>query len=210
VRHELVYLDTAALRRLLDALEDDPLGPLVTVAAMTGLRQGELLGLRWQDVDIDGRQLTVRRAMALTSDGSYALAEPKTAKSRRTINLPARAVAALVVERERQDARREALGAADWQDRLGLVFTDAAGRPRRGDSVTHAFQQRLQALGLPRVPFHALRHSCATALLAAGVPLKVVSETLGHSTITIAADTYAHVAPELRRDAADALDRALG
>lgn len=208
-RRELEYLDAAQLRKLLDGTAADDLGPLLAVAATTGLRQGELLGLRWQDVDTKARTLTVRRAMARAWDGGFRLAEPKTARSRRTIDLPTRAVVALGVERGRQDVRREALGEGDWQDRDGLVFTDAAGRPLVGSNVTHRFRGRLVALKLPKVPFHALRHSAASALLAAGVPLKVVSETLGHSTITITADLYAHVAPTLRRDAADAMDRAL-
>lgn len=240
VRHELAYLDTAALRRLLDAVavgwrlsvpgagwsapspriawapwepdkDDDALGPVITLAATTGLRQGEILGLRWQDVDNQARRLTVRRSLVQDLAGRAVLAEPKTPKSRRTIDLPVRAVAALEVERERQEARRKAAGTA-WNPPVGmdgLVFSDGIGSPLRGPSVTHGFQRRCATLGLPSVPFHALRHSAASTLLAAGVPLKTVSETLGHSTITLTADTYGHLAPELRRDAADAMDRAL-
>lgn len=240
VRRELAYLDTAALRRLLDAVavgwrlavpgaswtepsrriawapwepdkDDDTLGPIITVAATTGLRQGELLGMRWQDLDLDARRLTVRRQLVLDLDRKSILAEPKTAKSRRTIDLPARAVAAFAVERERQAARRKVAGTA-WSPLTGmdgLVFTDGIGRPLRGPSVTHGFQDRLTTLGIGSLPFHALRHSAASALLAAGIPLKTVSETLGHSTIVLTADTYGHLAPELRRDAADAMDRAL-
>src|SRR4051812_45705875 len=107
-----------------------------------------------------------------------------------------------------QDARREAIATA-WQDRLGLVFTDGLGRPLRGDDVTHVFQELLAAAGLPRIPFHGLRHSAATMMLAAGTPLKVVSDQLGHSTITVTADRYAGVVPEQKREAADAIDRAL-
>jgi len=209
VRHELVYLDAAQLRRLLDATTGHVLGPLIAVAATTGLRQGELLGLRWQDVDTGGASLTVRRSMALAWDGTYQLAEPKTKGSRRTINLPARAVAALTEQQARQERAKQAAGTA-WQDRDRLVFTDGAGIALRGDIVTHEYQKQLRAIGLPVVPFHALRHSMASALLAAGVPLKVVSETLGHASIAITADVYAHVSPELRKDAADAMDRALG
>lgn len=209
VRAELVYLPAALLRLLMDQIADDAIGPLVTVAATTGLRQGELLGLRWQDVDPAARTLTVSRSLARSWDGGYALAEPKTSRSRRTLNLPARAVAALDTERARQ-AERRAIAGDVWQDRDGLVFTSPIGRPLHGPDVTHAFQRVLRTLALPVVPFHALRHSAATALLAAGVPLKVVSDTLGHSSIAVTADTYAHVTPELRREAADAMDRALG
>jgi integrase len=203
------YLDPTQLRRLLEASMLHPLGPLVTLAATTGMRQGELLGLRWRDIHSDGRSLTVHGSMARGWDGGWVLAEPKTARSRRTINLPARAITALEAQRQRQDTHRVAAG-RDWQDRDGLVFTDEVGRALRGYTVTAELHRLLEIAGLPSVPFHALRHSCATALLAAGVPLKVVSETLGHTTIVVTANTYAAVTPELRRDAADALDRTLG
>lgn len=201
------YLEPAPLRDLLDALADHPLGPLVTLAATTGLRQGELLGLAWPDIDNAAGTLRVHRSLARSWDG-WALAEPKSPRSRRTIHLPARAIEALRRQRDAQEAARAAVG-ADWQDTESLVFTDAVGRPLRGPNVTHAFQDALAALGLPRVPFHALRHSAATALLSAGVPLRVVSDQLGHSTISLTADTYAAVVPELRRDAAEAMDRVL-
>ncbi|CAN5566183.1 hypothetical protein BH23CHL8_BH23CHL8_29440 [soil metagenome] len=92
----------------------------------------------------------------------------------------------------------------------GLVFTDRMGRPLRSYDVGHAFPDMLKAAKLPRIPFHGLRHSAATAMLAAGVPLRTVADVLGHSTITTTADVYAAVVPALRRDAADAMDRALG
>lgn len=202
------YLEPADLRRLLDATADHPLGPLVALAATTGLRQGELLGLAWEDVDTAAGTLRVRRALARSWDG-WALAEPKTPRSRRTIHLPARALDALSRQREAQEAAHATAGTA-WQDRDGLAFTDAVGRPLRGYNVTRVFHELLTAAGLPSVPFHALRHSAATALLAAGVPLRVVADQLGHSTIAITADTYAGVVPELRREAAEAMDRALG
>ena len=108
-----------------------------------------------------------------------------------------------------QAAAREAVGSA-WQDRHRLVFTDTVGRPLIGDAAYRAFRELLTAAGLPMVPFHGLRHSTATALLSAGVPLRVVSDLLGHSGIAITADYYAHVERDLRRDAADAMDRAMG
>jgi integrase len=210
------YLGSVQLRTLIDAVDDHPLGPLVTIAATTGLRQGELLGLRWQDVDAG--TLHVRRSLARTYDGGWELAEPKTSRSRRMINLPAAARAAFDRQRQLQDALREQAGTA-WQDQSGLVFTDAAGWPLKGYNVTREFAAILKAVGLPHIPFHGLRHSVATALLAAGVPLKVVSDLLGHTTIVVTANIYAAVVPaniyaavvpELRREAAEAIDRALG
>jgi integrase len=201
------YLDTVQLRRLLTAAKVHPLGPLVTLAATTGLRQGELLGLAWTDIT-DGA-LTVRRSLARVAGGGWALAEPKTKRSRRTIDLPAASLAALERQRELQDTARAAAGSA-WQDRDDLVFSDSLGRPLRGWDVNHAFHRLLVAAGLPSVPFHGLRHSAATAMLEAGVPLKTVSDQLGHSTIVVTADRYAGVTPATRRVAADAIDRALG
>lgn len=210
------YLDVSHLRRLLTGARVHPLGPLVTLAATTGLRQGELLGLWWSDVDTDARTLTVRRSLAVAWERGdagprlgWAFAEPKTARSRRTIHLTATAIAALERQRLLQDAARDAAPWA-WQDRDGLVFTDAEGLPLHGHQVTHAFHGLLRAAKLPSIPFHGLRHSAATTLLAEGIALKVVSEQLGHSTITITADRYSGVAPTQRRDAAEAMDRALG
>jgi integrase len=202
------YLDAVDLRRLVTAGKVHPLGPLVTLAASTGLRQGELLGLAWTDVDLEEATLTVRRSLAHAWEGGYALAEPKTARSRRTLNLPSIAVDALRRQRELQEAATAAVGTA-WQDRDGLVFTDAVGRPLMPYDVSHAFGRLLLAARIPRIPFHGLRHSAATAMLAAGVPLKVVSDALGHSTITITADRYSGVVPAQRREAAEAIDRAL-
>jgi integrase len=212
------YLDLPDLRRLLEAGSDpgdeehppSPIGPLVIVAATTGLRQGELLGLAWPDVSIGSRTLTVRRSLARSyGPKGWDLAEPKTAASRRTVNLPAAAVAALEAQRTRQDAAEEAVGSA-WQNVDDLVFTDSVGSPQRGYTVTRTFHELLTSAGLPSVPFHALRHTAATTMLSAGVPLAVISRTLGHSTISITADIYAAVVPELRREASDAMDRVLG
>jgi integrase len=207
-RRELHPLTAAQVRTLLATTADDPYGPLFALAVATGLRQGELLGLRWQDVDLDARSLVVRRALTRTADGGYGLGEPKTARSRRTVMLSAGAMAALRRQAADQDALREAAG-PDWDNREGLVFTGPLGHALRPAAVSSAFRTAADHLGFA-VRFHDLRHTAATLLLGAGVPLKVVSETLGHSSIAITADVYAHMTPELRREAADAMDRALG
>lgn len=220
------YLEADQLRELIAAARIHPLGPLVILAASTGLRQGELLGLTWPDVDLEARTLTVRRsrarAWARTGDqvaDTWELAEPKTPRSRRSMNLPPTAVASLKRQRDVQAAQRERAGSA-WQDTEGLVFTDEIGRSPSSSHVTghrsapnrpaDGFHEILEAAGLPHIPFHGLRHSAATALLAGGIPLKVVSEQLGHSGIAVTADRYAGVVPDQRRDAADAMERALG
>lgn len=207
-RKEMHPLTAAEVRGLVEATRDDALGPLWALALGSGLRLGELLGLAWSDIDPDAGQLTVRRAMARAADDGWTLAEPKTSRSRRTVMLPAIAREALARRRTHQEADKATAGTA-WQDRAGLVFTDAVGRPLRPPDVSDEWRRTRRRLGLG-VRLHDLRHTAATLMLGAGVPLKVVSDTLGHSTISITADIYAHVTPELRREAADGLDRALG
>ena len=202
----ITYLTARDVRRLLDATVDDGYGPVYALAATTGLRLGELLGLAWADVS-DGR-VTVRRSLAKARDGGWELAQPKSARSRRTIPLPAAARIALETQLTRQRFARNAAGDA-WQDRDGLVFTDAAGRPLRPGSVSREFAKARARADVPRIRFHDLRHSAATTLLAAGVPLAVISEWLGHSGIAITASAYAAIVPELLTDAAEAMDRAL-
>ncbi len=204
----VAYLSAPDVRRLLAATADDEYGPIFALAVSTGLRLGELLGLSWADLGPDGVTLTVRQSLALTHDGGYALAQPKSARSRRTIPLPALARNALRRQQERQDAAREAAGTA-WQNRDGIVFTDAVGRPLRPFTVSAAFRRARSTAGIPSLPFHDLRHSAATMMLAEGVPLAVISEWLGHASVAITAAHYAAVVPQLRLEAAAAMDRAL-
>jgi integrase len=196
-------------RRLIDTSTDDELGPLWAVLIATGLRQGEALGLAWSDIDAKAGTLTVRRSLARGWDGRPKLGSPKSDRSRRTIALPSVAREALDRQRVRQDAARAAAGSA-WQDVDRLVFTDPVGRPLVGRYITPVLRAALARAGLPPIRCHDLRHTAATLQLAAGVPLAVISRTLGHSTIAITADVYAAVTPDLRREAADAMDRALG
>jgi integrase len=203
----ITYLSARDLARLLDVTRDDEYGPIYALAATTGLRLGELLGLSWADV-ADGR-LTVRRSLARAHGNGWELTQPKSARSRRTIPLPARARQAIETQRTRQRFAQNAAAAA-WANRDGLVFTDSVGRPLRPEILSRAFQKARDAAGVPRVRFHDLRHSAATALLTAGVPLVVVSEWLGHSGVAITAASYAAVVPELLTEAAEAMDRALG
>jgi integrase len=212
-RRELRILTPAETHAMIDGTADDPLGPLFCLAATTGLRQGELLGLSWSDVELDGTQptLTVRRSLARAEGrNKYELAEPKTAKSRRTIELGSTAARALHRQKARQAADKLAFGPDLWQDADSLVFTDEVGRPLRPWAVTKTFAAALKRLGLPHVRFHDLRHGAASLMLSQGVPLKLVSEQLGHSSIAITSDVYAHLDRESKRAAADALERAIG
>jgi integrase len=205
---DIDYLDVAQIRTMIEATAGDPLGAAWTLAATTGLRLGELLGLNFDDIDTRAGTLSVRRSLAQDADGGWSLAEPKTRGSRRTIPLPVVARAAVEDQRGRQDAARAAAGTA-WQDRAGLLFTDAVGRPLAPGHVSKAWRATADRLGLA-VPFRSLRHTAATTWLRAGVPLIVVSQALGHTSIAITAAHYAAVAPELRSATADAMDLALG
>jgi len=159
------------------------------------------------DVDLDADVLHIRHALQAIN-GQLVLVDPKTTRSRRSIQLPSLAVDALRAHRTRQAAERTRVGEA-WSDQ-GFVFTSQLGRPLHGATVTHRFQQLLAAAGLPRQRFHDLRHGCATLLLAQGVSPRVVMDVLGHSAITLTPNTYSHVVPALQSEAAHRMDTALG
>jgi integrase len=191
---EAQHLNAAQLATLIASVADHPLRGVIAVAAQTGMRQGEVLGLRWRDLDLDGPYPTLSiRGQLQHVDGKAAHVAPKTAKSARTIPLPPGLVALLKAERAAQATRRLAVGEL-WSNTLGLVFTRDDGSPLHRSAVTHSFKAALAAAGLPDVRFHDLRHSAATLMLErTGGEIKAVSTTLGHSTITLTANTYAHV-----------------
>jgi integrase len=212
-RTEARWLTQEQARRLLDTVKGDRLEALFTVALGLGLRQGEILGLRWRDVALEQRQLTVNHTLhwlpGTRSGGRrWYLGEPKSKLSRRTLPLPASVATSLREHRARQIEECLLVG-VDWTD-PGFVFTSGAGVPMDGDRVRYALRANLARAGLAVVTFHQLRHSAASLLIAQGIPLKIVSEVLGHSTIALTANTYGHLSEELWRGAADALDRALG
>lgn len=201
------WLDEKQARTFLASIVGHPLEPLFVVAASTGLRRGEVLGLTWDAVDLDGGTVRVQRAL-YRYGGAYHLDMPKSRSSYRTLVLPPQVVRLLRARRAQQAESHLGLGEA-WRDRWNLVFTDDLGQPMPGERVTHAFQAALTAAGLPKFRFHDLRHSAATFLIAAGIPLKHVSELLGHSTITITADIYGHLLEESNRAAGAAIGRTL-
>ncbi len=205
-QHEVDPLSPDQARAFLDHISGHRWYPLYTLALLTGLRQGELLGLRWNDIDLQEGTLTVRHALQRI-EGRRRLVEPKTAQSRRTIVLASTAVAALCRQRDWQEARRAAMGDS-WQE-TGFVFSTRQGTPLDGSEVTRQFQKLLSAAGLPRKRFHDLRHSCATFLIAEGVSPRDIMAILGHSGIAVTMNTYAHVLPETQRAAAQRIDNLL-
>ncbi len=199
-RHEIETLTTEQVKTLFQAIQGNRWEALLTLAVATAMRQSELLGLRWSDVDLDTARVHVRRQ--LDRDGTFS--EPKTAKGRRTIDLPTSIVAVMRQHRTRQLEERLLMG-SDWEDNH-LVFCTHAGRPLGHRNVIREYTKLLQSAGIPHVQFHALRHTGATLLLLQGVNPKVVQERLGHSQISVTLDIYSHVVPSLGREAADRLD----
>lgn len=189
---------------ILAATATTRIGPVVATALYTGLRQGEVLGLRWADVDLEQGQLRVAWALQRL-ERRFCLVEPKSATSRRAVPLPPPLIPILRAHRTAQLEARLSVGAA-WIEMIpGLIFTTALGKPLEGPVVTREFQATCRRANLTRRRFHDLRHGAATLLLAAGVDLKTISTLLGHSTITLTANTYAGVVPALAEDAMNRL-----
>lgn len=202
---EMRALDEDETARVLDAARGGDWYTPIVLAVTTGLRRGELLGLKWSHIDLEAGTLTVARSLQQTRDGLQ-FKEPKTAKSTRTISLPQLAVEALTAHKAEQARLRLAMGPA-YHDQ-GLVFAKPDGGPMRPDALSQAFRALVKRLGLG-VRLHGLRHSHASQLLRAGVPVKVVSERLGHSTAMLTLNTYAHVLPGQQEEAAAMIDSAL-
>jgi len=206
-RREMATLSPEQARASLEAAEGDRLEALYVLALSTGMRQGELLALRWRDVDLEGGTLQVRATLQRTRDG-FQFAEPKTARSRRQVALTKPAVEALRRHRSRQLEERLQMGAA-WEDN-DLVFANEVGRPiEAGNLIRRSFHPLLDRAGLQHIRFHDLRHTAATLALGKGVHPKIVAEMLGHSQIAVTLDLYSHVTPTMQRQAAEALEAAL-
>jgi len=209
VSKEMQPLNLGQARTLLEAARGEKLEALYVLALTTGMRQGELLGLKWEDVNVESGTLHVRRTLSTAMGEGFSFNPPKTTKSRRSIKVPQLALHALRRHRAAQLAARLKV-AGLWKDH-DLVFTTGVGTPiARADLFTRSFKPLLMRAGLPDMRFHDLRHTCATLLLGKGVHVKFVQELLGHSTIAVTLDTYSHVLPGMGDSLADTMDEALG
>jgi integrase len=208
IRTEMRALDEPQIARLLEASRPNRLLNLaILLATTTGLRRGELLALRWRDIDLDAASLSVRQSLEETR-ANLTFKEPKTEKGRRTVALPELAIEALRRRKAEQARVRLMLGPA-YVDH-DLVCAQDDGRPLRPRSLTHAFVNLLKRRpDLIRIRFHDLRHSHATILPRNGIHPKIVSERLGHSTVGITLDVYSHVLPGMQEEAARKIDVAL-
>jgi integrase len=205
-RAELTVPEPEQVRAIMKASEGTWLHLPVVLAASTGMRRGEVLALRWRDVDLDAGLIRVTGSLQRIG-GKQKVVEPKTSRGRRTVAIPPGVVEQMRAHRKEQTERRLLLGKS-WTD-LDLVIEQGDGTPRDPDTITHRFQDFCDAAGVSGVRFHDLRHSYATGLLRANIHPKVVSEALGHSSTAFTMDTYSHVLPTMQDQAAEAIGKAL-
>ncbi|WP_329364160.1 tyrosine-type recombinase/integrase [Streptomyces sp. NBC_01483] len=200
-------LTAAEARQFLQTASGDRLHALYELALRTGLRKGEILGLHWEDLDLDAGTAGIHRSLQRTRTGGLTTMHTKTRASERRIALPTECVHSLKNHREHQQQERQVARTA-WSDSR-LVFTTPTGGPLDPANLTHRFGRLLNRAGLRRIRFHDLRHSTATLLLEQGVDLVVIKELLGHAHIGVTAGVYAHVRLRLQRQAIDTLNDVL-
>lgn len=206
-RREARFLSPDDTRRVLEAAEGSRYHAALSTIAALGLRKGEALALKWDDLDLDAGSLRVRGTLSRI-DKQLVVTEPKTAKSRRTLALSPGMVFLLSVHSDLQQIERERAGNL-WVE-SGHVFTTEFGGPLEPSNVLRALKKAAEKAGVAGATVHTLRHSAATTMLEAGVNLKAVSDLLGHADIRITADVYGHVSPELAREALGTLSERIG
>jgi integrase len=200
-------LDEDETSQLLAGVEVTSVHVPVFLAVFTGMRRGEILALRWADVDLGNATLSVRRSLEETHRNGLRFKEPKSRSGIRQVDLPPLLVDALRRHRSEQAKLRLSLGSA-WKDH-DLVCCSPDGGPMSPDNLSSSFPKLVRRLGIPRIRFHDLRHTHASLLLRQGVHPKVVSERLGHSGVGLTLDTYSHLLPGLQREAAERLNSLL-
>jgi integrase len=197
---EMATWTPAELQTFVAAIRDHRLGAAYVLAASTGMRRGEVLGLRWCDIDLATGTLSIRQTIVNVAY-QVQLSEPKTARGRRTISLDQATARALRAHQDRQREERLLLQRPVEDD--DLVFARLDGSPVHPDYFSQTFERTVKRLGLRRVRLHDLRHTYATLALRAGVDAKTVSARLGHSTVAFTLDVYTKAVPQLDREAAD-------
>lgn len=204
-RKETKTLIPEEVKRFLKTASGDRLEALYVISVTCGLRQGELLGLRWEDVDLEAGTLKVRRQLQRSRDGSGMISIPTKNKKDRVIRLCNDAIKSLKAHKERQ-VEQIASANGHWRD-PEVVFASTIGTPLDPSTVVdRSFKPLLKQAQLPDIRFHDLRHACATPLLSEGVPVKVVQEILGHSSVSVTMDVYSHVLPDMQERAAAVMD----
>jgi integrase len=209
VQEEITPLDVEQTRVLLEGVKGDRFECLYVLSLTCGLRMGESLGLRWSDTDLEAGTLRVHRQLQRVREGGgLVFSEPKNA-SRRTIDLPQRALEALRSHRKRQIEQQLSAG-TKWQDN-DLVFASYKGTPMDAQNIVNRyFKPLLRRAGLPDIRWHDLRHTCATLLLSRGTHPTYVQKLLGHASVQLTLDRYSHWMPSMGKHTASAMDEALG
>jgi integrase len=200
MRPEMQTWSSDQLKTFTEAAQRSRMRHAFTILATTGMRRGEALGLRWNDIDFDSAQIAIVQTISVV-EGKVVVGVPKTAGSRRTVYVHDATIAALRQQRQLQAEERLAAGPA-WSTDNDLVFRSPTGAPVNPDWFSRHFDRIVASTDVPRIRLHDLRHTNATISLKAGVHPKIVSERLGHSSIAITLDLYSHVTPGISRDAA--------
>jgi integrase len=193
------------VRLFLAAADKDEFAILWWVAVYSGMRRGELLGLKWEDVDFDGGSVSVKRTYSRGAANKFELGKPKTQTGRRLVTLPSQVMARLKAHHLRQmDVRMEA---GEYYQDQGFVFADPIGKPIHPNTLVHHYHRIIASAGLPRLRIHDLRHGHASLLMGEGLSAKIVAERLGHSNTRITLDLYSHVSPGMQQQVSDLLER---
>ncbi len=187
-------LSVEQIKKFLEAVKGHRFYPIYLIAIGCGLREGEILGLEAQDIDLENRQISIRQTV-VSIRGKTSINEPKTPNARRIVAMPS-----FVSETLKNMPLPQS----------GLIFKTSTSKPISPRNLLRHFHESLEKAGLPRVKFHSLRHSYASLQLSSGTHPKIVQEALGHSSIELTLDTYSHLIPSLQREAADKLDQVLG
>ncbi len=201
---EIKTLDENQARTFLSVAADTRYEAMYWMAITTGMRQGELLGLKWSDLDWRNRQIQVQRQVQLVPGEGYVFSAPKSNAGKRTIVLSGEMIEKLRKHLEFQNTERSFTG-DQWKEN-DLIFASSVGTPMGHRPLTEKFKGFLKQAGLPDMRFHDLRHTAATLMLKQGVHPKIVQERLGHSNITMTLNTYSHVLPSMQEEMADKLD----
>ncbi|WP_165423558.1 tyrosine-type recombinase/integrase [Ktedonosporobacter rubrisoli] len=206
-RYEPCTLSDAEAQKLIRIVRESGLEAILLMAVTTAMRRGELLSLRWSDIDLDSCTLRIKHTVNRLAGYGFVENDPKSSYSRRKIVLPHVVIDALKRHQERQNAYKSS--AKKWVDR-DLVFPNTQGNFLKPDRLLKMFQKALDQADLPHMRFHDLRHSAATILLQMGIHPKVVQELLGHSTIAMTMDVYSHLLPSMHKDAMNGMDDLFG
>ena len=207
-RNEMVALTEEEVKLLFAAAEGTTIYPMIVLLTLTGIRRGELLGLRWDDIDWDEKRLRISRSLTVVFGSALEINDPKTPRSRRSVPLADFALTVLCRQRSQQAAMRLQMGPA-FKDQ-GLIFCSADGSFFSPIALSHRFCRLIEASGLRKCRLHDLRHTFASLMLQEGRDMKLVSTMLGHASVVITLDRYSHLMPGHDAGVAETMDRLFG